>query len=172
MESPLADKLLGIPEIEIRRIGSLPVPDTDVVETGPQAVLPLLREILHGREQESFIMLLLDARNRVMAWREVSRGSYNSVQVPVRDMFRTALVVGCAGVLISHNHPSGDPKPSEADKMLTSAVRAAGELLQLPVVDHIIVGDGERYYSFANGGASLTSMTPLSSGPRQGPELD
>jgi DNA repair protein RadC len=168
----LADKLPGVPEIEIRRTNYLPAPVADVVETGPQAVLPLLREILQGREQESFIMLLLDAHNRVMAWREVSRGSYSSVQVPVRDMFRTALVAGCSATLVAHNHPSGDPSPSKQDIALTSAIRVAGELLELPVVDHIIIGSGERYYSFANGGASLTAITPLMSGPRQGPELD
>jgi len=166
-------KFRGVPHVEIRRTQEvLQCEDVDIVADGSQVVLPMLREIFKGREQESFIMLLLDAHNRVTDWREVSRGSCESVQVPVRDLFRTALVCGASAILVAHNHPSGDPRPSGPDERVTQALRMAGELVTVPVVDHIIIGDGEAYYSFRSGGALSAKSEPLTTGPRQGPELD
>jgi len=165
-------KFRDVPHVEIRRTQVLQCEDVDVVVKGAHAALPLLREILQGREQESFICLMLDVHNRVTAWREVARGSAESVQVPVRDLYRTALVCGASAILVAHNHPSGDPTPSSADRTMTDMLRMGGELLNVPVVDHIIIGDGDRYFSFANGGSLPSTRTPLLTGPRQGPELD
>lgn len=165
-------KFRGVPHVEIRRTQVIQCEDADIVVDGSQVVLPMLREILQGREQESFIMLLLDAHNRVTEWREVSRGSCGSVQVPVGDLYRTALVCGASKILVAHNHPSGDPTPSEADERTTVALRLAGELLERPVLDHIIIGEGERYFSFRNNGSLPSKGEPLTTGPRQGPELD
>jgi len=147
-------KLRKIPHVEIRRTDPRQCADEAFTADAPETVLPLLRDILSGREQESFIILLLDARNRVTAWREVARGSGEAVSVPVRDLFRTALMVGCCKLIVSHNHPSGDPSPSPNDISLTRALREVGEILQLPVLDHIIIGAGDRYFSFAIGGAT------------------
>jgi len=165
-------KLREVPHVEIRRTDPRQCADEAFTVDKPEAVLPLLRDILQGREQESFIILLLDSRNRVTAWREVARGSGEAVAVPVRDLFRTALMVGCNKLIVSHNHPSGDPTPSPADIVLTRNIREAGELIQIPVLDHIIIGAGERFFSFAAGGSMESRPVTVLTGPRQGPELD
>jgi DNA repair protein RadC len=165
-------KFRDVPHVEIRRTQVLQCEDVDLVVKGAHAALPLLREILSGREQESFICLMLDVHNRVTAWREVARGSAESVQVPVRDLYRTALLCGASAILVAHNHPSGDPNPSDADVRMTDMLRMIGTLLNVPVVDHIIIGEGDRYHSFASGGSLAGKSEPLLTGPRQGPELD
>src|SRR5512138_206966 len=78
-------KTMDVYEVELRRVSTRKGPDIDVAAAGPSSVVPLLRDILGGREQESFVILCLDIRNRVVAWREVARGSSVSVPVPVRD---------------------------------------------------------------------------------------
>jgi DNA repair protein RadC len=161
---------LNVPEVEVRRLGVIACEDVDVAASGPAAVLPMLREILQGREQESFICLMLDARNRVMAWREVARGSSDMVIVPVRDLFRTALLCGAIRCVVAHNHPSGDPTPSKQDIEMTKKLTEAGAMIQCEVVDHVIVGGGDSYYSFAAGGALGAVSYPT--GPRAAPELD
>ena len=163
-------KTLDVPEIEIRRTNVLQCADADVVASGPEAVLPLLREILSGREQESFIILMLDARNRVTAWREVARGSASHVEVPVREIFGTALMSFGLALILCHNHPSGDPSPSAADNFMTAKLKEVGELIGITIVDHIIIGSGDRYYSFAHGSEAATPL--LINAPRHGPELD
>jgi DNA repair protein RadC len=143
-------KPLTAPHIEIRRTDSVGVPDEDA-SAKPEAILPMLREILHGREQESFIMLALNNQGRVDGWREVARGMADQVQVPLREMFRTALVCDARAIIVAHNHPSGDPRPSKADILLTERMLNGAEGIGLPIVDHVIIGAGDRYYSFMRG---------------------
>jgi len=77
----------------------------------------------------------------------------DSVQVDAREVFRPAILAGATWVILSHNHPSGDPTPSEADRRMTKILHEAGKILNIPVADHIILGDEEvsqkGYYSFA-----------------------
>lgn len=160
-----------VPHVEIRRTAEVACAVEDAFAKGALAsVAPMLREILAGREQESFVMLIVGAGGRVEGWREVARGLADQVQVPVREMFRTALVCGARAVIIAHNHPSGDPTPSKADMVLTARLSQAGALLDCPIVDHVIIGAGERYFSFAEGGWQSSAQLPV--GERQGPELD
>lgn len=165
-------ELPGVPHIEIRRTDFRPCTSEPHDVLSPTATLSLLRDILAGREQESFIVLMLDVRRRVFAWREVARGTSTAVMFSPRDVFRIALVAGAEHVLIAHNHPSGDPDPSPQDLRLTAMMQEAGALLNVPVIDHIIIGAGESYYSFAARGNMSTAHAPISTGHRQGPELD
>ena len=166
------DKLKDVYHVEIRRTDPRQCADEAHTIDKPEAALGILRDILQGREQESFIMLALDARNRITAWREVARGTSDSVAISARDLFRTALMCGAGKVVVAHNHPSGDPSPSQQDIILTRRIMEAGELLGLDVLDHIIIGAGERFYSFGLSGMSPRKAAPLTTGPRQGPELD
>ena len=159
-----------VPHVEIRRTNEMSAPEGDVLAKGAASVEPMLREILGGREQESFVMLIVNGGGRVVGWREVARGLTDQVQVPVREMFRTALVCGARGLFIAHNHPSGDPTPSRQDIYLTRALREAGALIDCPIFDHVIIGNKERYFSFAGGGWQSSAQLPM--GERQGPELD
>ena len=116
----------------------------------PEVVLPLLCKILQGRKEESFVVVILNVHAQVTAWCEIARGSTKAVEVSVREFFRTALMLDAAGVLIAHNHPSGDPTPSAEDVVLTAKLTKAGDLIGCPIVDHIIIGGGDRFYSFAS----------------------
>lgn len=104
--------------------------------------VPLLKD----QAQEVFTILLLDAKHRLIAINEIARGALTSVDVPIRLIIRAALLTDAIAVVLAHNHPSGDPAPSQDDIALTRRVVAAGELFGISVVDHIVVGDG-RYVS-------------------------
>ena len=106
-----------------------------------------LMSMLRHETHEKFVVVLLDAKNRVMSTRQVSEGSLTSAVVHPREVFAPAVVMHAASILVAHNHPSGDPEPSKEDKQLTEALEKAGELLGIPLLDHVIIGDG-RHYSF------------------------
>ena len=107
--------------------------------------------MLGDEPAEVFAMLCLTTKHRVIAYHEVSRGTLDSTLVHPREVFKAALLANSAALVISHNHPSGDPTPSADDVVLTTRLVAAGEILSIPVLDHIIIGDG-RYYSFKEAG--------------------
>lgn len=108
----------------------------------PHDVYDLLWPSLAGVEQEVFVMVALDARNLVVAEVEIARGSLTGVEVHPRECFRPMIRVGAAAAMAAHNHPSGDPTPSEADVALTGRLVEAGYLLGIPLVDHVVVASG------------------------------
>lgn len=99
-----------------------------------------------SRGVEQFGIVLLDAKHRVMRTAVLAVGTLNSSVVEPRDVFREAAIGGATAIVIFHNHPSGDPTPSPEDVTLTRRLVAAGALLGIDVVDHLILGDG-RYWS-------------------------
>lgn len=117
----------------------------------PQAVKDYLCLLLHGRAQEVFVVLFLDSQNRLILADELFHGTLNQTAVYPREVVRRALEVNAAAVILSHNHPSGVAEPSQADRVLTEALRAALRHLDIPVLDHIIVAAGSTY-SFAEHG--------------------
>ncbi|OGW65061.1 MAG: hypothetical protein A3H49_10250 [Nitrospirae bacterium RIFCSPLOWO2_02_FULL_62_14] len=108
---------------------------------------PLLRDLRH----EVFKIVLLDAKHGIIKDATVSEGSLTLSIVHPREVFNPAVRESAAAVIFVHNHPSGDPGPSEEDRALTARLVAAGELLGIQVLDHLIIGDG-RYTSFADQG--------------------
>jgi DNA repair protein RadC len=108
---------------------------------------PLLRDL----RREVFKIVLLDAKHAIVREATVSEGSLTVSIVHPREVFNLAVRESAAAVIFVHNHPSGDPSPSEEDRVLTARLVAAGELLGIQVLDHLIVGDG-RYTSFADNG--------------------
>ena len=94
---------------------------------------------------------MLDAQSRPRALHEVTRGTLSSSLVHPREVFRLAVAYNAAGIIVAHNHPSGDPTPSADDRAMTKQLVEAGRVLDIPVYDHVIVGD-ERYLSFASAG--------------------
>ncbi len=97
---------------------------------------------LRDAKQESFWILLLNAKNRLQAEREVSRGVLDGSLVHPREIFGPALREAAAAIVLAHNHPSGDPTPSEEDVAVTRRLVEAGRLLGIRIVDHVILGDG------------------------------
>ena len=106
---------------------------------------------LQDEEVEVFVVLALDTRSRVIHRQQVTRGLLDSSLVHPREVFRAAIVAGAAGIILAHNHPSGDPTPSPEDRAVTRQLVAAGQLLDLPVYDHIIIA-GTRHVSFSQAG--------------------
>lgn len=95
-------------------------------------------------ECESFVVLLLNTRKRVRGHQLVSIGTMDTVLVHPREVFRVAVICGAAGVVLMHNHPSGEPQPSAADIKVTHDLVRAGQLIKIDVVDHIIIGNGKH----------------------------
>ena len=117
----------------------------------PQAVKDYLCLLLQGRAQEVFVVLFLDSQNRLIRADELFHGTLNQTAVYPREVVRRALELNAAAVILAHNHPSGVAEPSQADRVLTDALRAALRHLDMPVLDHIIVA-GPSSYSFAEHG--------------------
>lgn len=103
------------------------------------------------QDQEHFLVLALDARNRPTGFRVVASGGMSDSQVDIRLVFRSALLLGGTHVIVAHNHPSGDPEPSASDLALTRSLVISGEVTGIPVLDHIVVG-GRRWVSLRERG--------------------
>jgi len=130
-------------------------PGTDVQApariAGPGDVHRLLAERVDRLEVEAFYMIALGSQSQVRVVEEVTRGILNSSLVHPREVFRAAILAGAAGIILAHNHPSGDPTPSADDRAVTRQLVDAGRLLDIPCYDHVIIG-GNRYVSFAEAG--------------------
>ncbi len=117
----------------------------------PADVVRIVGGRLRDLQVEEFHLLALDTRSQVLRDVLVTRGLLDSSLVHPREVFRAAIAEAAAGIILVHNHPSGDPTPSAEDRAVTRQLVAAGQLLDLPVYDHVIVA-GDRYLSFATAG--------------------
>ncbi len=113
--------------------------ESPVLDT-PERVADLLREENRMFEAEQFQVLLLNTRRRLIRVERLARGTLDTVLVHPRDVFRLAITANASAVVLVHNHPSGDPTPSEADIRVTRDLIRAGQLLKIDVLDHIILG--------------------------------
>jgi DNA repair protein RadC len=122
----------------------------------PELVYALVGTELRALHKESLRVILLDTRYHLLRIEEVSLGSVNESIAHPRDVFRPAVIASAYAVIVVHNHPSGDPAPSQADHTLTRRLAEAAELLQIKLLDHIIIGapaDGRAaYFSFKESG--------------------
>ena len=112
----------------------------------PSEVVARMAPILRGLEQETFHALLLDARHRLLHRVLVSAGTLTTSLVHPREVFREAIRRSAAALVVVHNHPSGDPEPSQEDRAVTRRLIEVGELLGIPLLDHVVVGD-DRWVS-------------------------
>ncbi len=117
----------------------------------PKQTAAYLMPVFGGRTNEQFGVVLLDTKCRVIRSALVATGTLNTTIVEPRDVYREATLGGAAAVVVFHNHPSGDPMPSPHDEALTGRLRAAGALMGIELIDHVILGDG-RYFSFKEAG--------------------
>jgi len=115
-------------------------PDQRATVSSPHDVHNLLMAEMALLEQEHLRVILLNTRNQVLAMPEVYKGSVNTAQVRVSELFREAIREGCPAIIVVHNHPSGDPTPSRDDIDMTRALIEAGKLLDIEVLDHIVIG--------------------------------
>jgi DNA repair protein RadC len=134
-----AQVLLAALEVA-RRLGDESVPDRPVVRT-PMDVVGIMQERVRTLDKEIFWVLALDAKNRLKgAPATVSEGLLDASLVHAREVFRPAIQMGSAAVVLTHNHPSGDPTPSAEDIRLTRKMVESGKVVDIRVLDHVILG--------------------------------
>lgn len=141
--------------IELGRRLVLEAPEERPLIHTPADAAELVQYEMNALEQEELRVLLLDTRNRVLQIETVYRGSVNSSQVRVAEIFKAAIRRNAASLIVIHNHPSGDPTPSPDDVAITRAILQAGELLDVKLLDHIIIGSG-RFISLKERGLGFT----------------
>jgi DNA repair protein RadC len=148
----MKNTLEGVSEIEISykpAIGSKPE-----VTSSSDAYL-ILKEHYPENQialKEYFVVMYLNQANRVIGVQKLSIGGLTSAVADVRLIFGTALKAAASGIIISHNHPSGNLRPSHADKLITEKIKEAGKLLDIQLIDHIIISNDYQYISFADEG--------------------
>ena len=109
----------------------------------PEEIAALFMEEMRLETKEFFRILLLNTRNELIGKELISIGNITSSIVDPRDVFKPAIKRGAASIVLIHNHPSGNPEPSDADILVTNRLIQAGELLEVKVLDHLIIGDGK-----------------------------
>ena len=155
---------LAAPRHRIRELvcAYRPVRDNDgrvvdiatLVLNTPHIAAATLGPLLTHEPVEVFAVACLSTKSRLLAWHLLSRGTRTCTPVSMPDVFVPACVTpGTTGVIVIHNHPSGDPSPSQDDARLTVRLCQAADVLDIGLLDHLIVGDAERYYSFRQAGA-------------------
>lgn len=128
--------------IELGNRLRLESPEERPTINSPADVAALVQYEMSGLEQEELRVVLLNTRNHVLGISKVYRGSLNSSQVRIGELFKAAVRRNAAAIIVIHNHPSGDPTPSPDDVALTRAVVEAGRLLDIEVLDHLVIGQG------------------------------
>jgi DNA repair protein RadC len=122
--------------------------------TSPDKVAKACVDYLGNYDREHFIVILLNTKARIIGVNTVSIGSLNASIVHPREVFKPAVILGAASVILVHNHPSGDPSPSQEDLEVTKRLADAGRILGITVLDHLIIGDN-CYFSFKERGKEL-----------------
>jgi DNA repair protein RadC len=133
-----------------KRLAALSLEDRPTISS-PQDVANLLMPEIRDAKQEHFKALLLDAKNRLIKVVTISKGSLDESIAHPRDVFREAIAGNACSLIVAHNHPSGDPTPSQADKTVTLRLAQGGALLGIDLLDHIIIGDN-RFVSLKERG--------------------
>lgn len=136
-------KLEAAIELGRRTLAARAARKADVIST-PEDVVALIKPLVVGRDREIFWCACLDTKNRARKVVEVSTGSLNASIVHPRELFKEAVGVSAASVVVCHNHPSGDPTPSGADIQLTRRLVKAGDVLGIEVLDHVVIGGDEH----------------------------
>ena len=113
----------------------------------PQGLVKWLQSYIGMKEQEYFVAVFLNSNNRIVGYRNIFRGLSDSVSVQSRELFREALKCRATRMIIAHNHPSQSVRPSPDDISITGQLQKAGELMDVPLMDHVIVSQRD-YYSF------------------------
>jgi DNA repair protein RadC len=140
-----------IPVVRIAVVREGAVPAKARTIGSPEDAASVLRDLIGDRDRETFAVLMLDTKHRVIAAHIASIGGLNWSLTDPREVFRAAVLAGAKAVVLGHNHPSGDLEPSPADRKVTGTLAKAGDLLGIRVLDHLIVGmDG--YVSLAQRG--------------------
>lgn len=135
-----------VPLVRISMVKEKEVPYAAETISGPEKVAKLAETILKDADREYLLVISVDSKGRPLAIEIVSIGTVNATLAEPREIFKHAILAGAVGIIIVHNHISGDCTPSEEDEEMTRRISESGKLLGIPVRDHVIIGDG--YFSF------------------------
>lgn len=124
-----------------KKLNAMSLPDSIIIRSPEDAAKALMYTRYY--DQEVFTVLALDTKNKVIAKSEMFKGSLNASVVHPREVFRFALQKGAASIVVSHQHPSGDPTPSREDIEVTNRLKEVGKMVGIECLDHIIIGDGK-----------------------------
>ncbi|MBI4790417.1 MAG: DNA repair protein RadC [Chloroflexi bacterium] len=141
--------------IELGRRMIAASPEERPIITSPADAANLLSE-MSCLEQEIMRTLLLDTKNRVLAMPTVYRGSLHTTVIRVTELFKEAVRQNCAAIIVAHNHPSGDPTPSPEDVAVTREIVQAGKILDIDVLDHLVIGAGQKFVSLKERGLGFS----------------
>lgn len=151
-EENITTKQACIPVYRVSLVRERQLPSYECRMRSSAAASAVLKDYLADTDREHFVILMLDQKNQVIGMNTVSVGSLTASVVHPREVFKAAILSNCASLILGHNHPSGDPQPSREDRAITSRLVEAGKLLGIAILDHIITGDGTKYFSFADEG--------------------
>ncbi len=130
---------IPIYRVELVREASITAPSRQI--QSPADACEILRAFIGDTDREHFVVLLLDTRNKAIGINTVSVGHLNASVVHPREVMKPAILSSAASIILCHNHPSGDPDASAEDLALTARLKQAGEMLGIPVLDHLILGE-------------------------------
>ena len=145
----VAAKRVDIVKIQMVKEGSLLYKNRTV--HSPQNGFDLMKQFLGDVDREHFIVMCLDTKNQPTSLNICHIGSLNSSLVHPREVFKPAILSNAASIMVGHNHPSGNPEPSEADIMMTKRLEEAGDLMGIRLLDHLIIGE-DTYISLKERG--------------------
>lgn len=140
-----AVKLKCIAELSVRMSAATAKKGVQFTSSG-QAAAYFMEKLRH-KDTECVLLASLDAKGQLIREKKLSEGSVRAALISPREVFLEALDAKAVNIMLVHNHPSGDPAPSRSDREITSAVRELGEKMDIPLLDHIVIGDN-RYVSF------------------------
>src|SRR5262245_44908581 len=151
MTSTIREDGIPVYRVSLVRESSMPCYHKQIRSSADASTL--LHTYLADVDREHFVVLMLDQKNKIIGIHTVSIGSLSASVVHPREVFKPAILSSAANILLAHNHPSGQPQPSQEDRVLTVRLVAAGKLLGISVLDHVIIGDGtSAYFSVADEG--------------------
>ena len=158
-----------MPMSQLRYEYSIPVYRVSLVRDGSHRTpVPQIRssrdahqvfqQYLEGVDRENFVVMLVDQKHKIIGIHTVATGSLTAAVVHPREVMKPAILSNAAAIIVAHNHPSGDPQPSQEDRALTAKLFQAGKILGIALLDHIILGDGaDTYFSFGDEGLLIVA---------------
>ena len=140
-----------IPMVSLRLVRERSIPYASQRLESSEEVYKLFRELAEDLDREAMWVMCLDTKNKATCLAQVSLGTLNSAPACPRELLKLAILTSAQGIILIHNHPSGDPEPSGEDRAATAQIKTAAQIVGVKLLDHVIVGDG-KYYSFADQG--------------------
>ncbi len=134
-----------VPRYNITLVRESSVEVEDTIARDSSTARNIFMPLFIGMDRELFVVMALDAKHKVIGFNIVSVGSLVSSIVHPREVFKPVILLNAAAVIVAHNHPSGDCSPSPEDHALTKRLREGGELLGIPVLDHLVLSDDRAY---------------------------